>query len=558
MLSCYDCRMTRSSTFAVLVVLVASVGACGAGAGGAAVRPADPTALEATGESCTPVADHGQPLVVDWKSHERTNLEEAMNDGVAVVAYDCRSLRLLRDCHIDGTYGTLGVSRKEELIALENTDEIRANLPTFGAKLAADFTADIKRGSAINLAMIMIGKKRTTVSFATREQLRGTCEGATHFIRGAFVGAFAMDTGTRGTVGGAAQLFGAETSATSSSSKKVKNKDGDPSVCAQVVPGASALPGGCSAVLRLELSPVAAATRSGTKGVPEERVPTCPLGLVLSDGKCTQPTPTRPHTCNVVSSDCAAQCERGDVSSCAIVADTYWDSCEQRGRTVVTAETAKVPSRLVWNDTCGLAVRLARKACDGGASGGCNLLGTIYRTVSSIGDPREIGARDDKQGMAMALELFKKACDSGLTGGCMGFAAYTHDREAAAALYRRACDGGLAIACYHIGKMYAGAWGSGVSTDAKLALPLFRKSCDGGDPGGCQELCAASKLSTSGTVVTDDLVACYKLGTMLEFGSPLQGGGNVASDLDAAVSNYRKACRGQLQQACDALKRLGK
>ena len=182
---------------AIWLVVTGSVVACAAGGPGAAMRPNDPTAGDALGESCSAVAPYGQPLVVDWKPHERANLEEAMASGVAVVAYDCNSLRLLGDCHVEGSYGTLGVSRKEEVVELESADEIKANLPTFGVKLAADFRAEIQRGSAINLAMILIGKRRTTVSSAGRGQLRGTCDGATHFVRGAFMGAFAMGTGTR-------------------------------------------------------------------------------------------------------------------------------------------------------------------------------------------------------------------------------------------------------------------------------------------------------------------------------------------------------------------------
>lgn len=178
--------MIRTPALAATSLVAVVLGACAPGAAGSAVRPNDPTAAQAVGESCPIVVDYGQPLVVDCKPHQRANLEEAMNAGVAVVAYDCHSLRLLSDC-LDGSYGTLGVSRKEEVIELENADEIKANLPTFGGKLAIDFKAEMQRGSALNLAMIMVGKKRTTVSSAERGQLRGTCDGATHFVRGAFM-----------------------------------------------------------------------------------------------------------------------------------------------------------------------------------------------------------------------------------------------------------------------------------------------------------------------------------------------------------------------------------
>jgi hypothetical protein len=363
------------------------------------VRPADPTAREATGESCTAVADHGQPLVVDWKSHERANLEEAMAGGVAVVAYDCRMLRLLGDCHLDGSYGTLGISRKEEVIELENADEIKANLPTFGGKLVADFKAEMDRGSALNLAMIMVGKRRTTVSSAARGQLRGTCEGATHFIRGAFLGAFAMGTGTRGRVSAAAQLFGSGTSGESTSTKRVKNRDGDPTVCTQVQPGASSLPAGCSAILRLELAPLAApATVTAGRSNMEGGQPTgaaCPQGLVLSGGKCTLPNATRGHDCTPgAAAECATECEKNSAQSCANLGAMY------------------ISGDGVAKDYAQ-AVALSRKACDGGEPLGCSNLGLMYARGDGV-------AKDT----ARAVALYRKACDGGETGACEALKRY--------------------------------------------------------------------------------------------------------------------------------------
>ena len=85
---------------------------------------------------------------------------------------------------------------------LETADEIAANVPSLGKALSGELSASLARGSTLKLAMVLVGKKRTTVAQATTARLAGpeACAGATHFVRGAFVGAFALSTGTRGAV----------------------------------------------------------------------------------------------------------------------------------------------------------------------------------------------------------------------------------------------------------------------------------------------------------------------------------------------------------------------
>jgi uncharacterized protein len=55
----------------------------------------------------------------------------------------------------------------------------------------------------------MVGKRKTTWANALQQDLRGNCDGATHFVRGATVGAFAMRSGVMGRARSVAELFGA-------------------------------------------------------------------------------------------------------------------------------------------------------------------------------------------------------------------------------------------------------------------------------------------------------------------------------------------------------------
>src|SRR5262245_59473971 len=92
--------MERLGVFAVLFIGVAANG-CGGKVTG--IRPAPPTYAEATGAVCTPGAASA-PFIVDLPPDQRGDVESAMKHGTVVVAYDCKTLKVLNDCRIGGEY----------------------------------------------------------------------------------------------------------------------------------------------------------------------------------------------------------------------------------------------------------------------------------------------------------------------------------------------------------------------------------------------------------------------------------------------------------------------
>ncbi len=235
---------------------------CG-GAAGKAIRPQEASAQTALNEesnikACTPAP--GQPLVVDMRSSDRSDFELAMNEGVAVVSYNCKELHLLRSCSLKGGYAFKGVSRKEDMVQLESKDEVAANMPVSGAKLSAG----MKSGSTLDLALVTVGKKRASAHDVSKADLEGDCKEATHIVRGAYVGAFAMGTGTLGHAQAVAELFGAGVSGSSRSDRQATTKDGDITSCRQATKDASAPPEDCQAILRLDLAPLREAPRPGS------------------------------------------------------------------------------------------------------------------------------------------------------------------------------------------------------------------------------------------------------------------------------------------------------
>ncbi|MFO7567358.1 MAG: tetratricopeptide repeat protein [Enhygromyxa sp.] len=508
-------RVLRGSRWLVLAVAFAGCNVVDA------VEPKTLTAAQALDEDdeqavCREPGARGTPLVVDWSTQDRMDLEEAMLDGVAVVEYRCGKLSLIRDCHIDGSYGFLGLSQREEVVQLNNVDEIRANLPLDGASIAAKFGAELERGRTLDLAMIHSGKLRTTVASATRDQLRGQCNGATHLIRGAFVGAFAMAQGTKGKVGTVAEVFEAGLRASSSSESAVAKRDGDPAACRGVAPGASQPPAQCTAAIRLELVAIGDASMNAGSSTPAELEAqiACPEGMVASGAKCTAEK-AAPYRCSGTdANECRTQCERGDPSSCAILGSMY------EGGYLVERDNRAATS---FHD----------RACRAGVPYSCSRLGVMYFYGSGVG-----------QDLPLATELFQHACSYGDGDGCNNFgmmlamgSGIERERERAAELFAWSCNAGDMQGCFNA--MVAHREGLGVPRNETHArefgeaaqaggiVPVFERNCAGGNA-----------------------YSCWGLGYMHHHGVFKQ------RDLERAKVLYQLSCPG-ITFGCEALQAMG-
>jgi uncharacterized protein len=496
--------------------------ACSAGTVADAVRPDVPTAANALEEGeCRNVEQGGQPLIVDWKPNERGDLEVAMKDGVAIVAYSCSGIKLLADCRLDGDYGFIGMTRREQVVRLAGADELRANLPLSGVQLSSE----LQRGMSLDIAMMMVGKKRTTWTTPTKGDLKGTCDGATHFVRGAIVGAFAMSTGSQAKVRAAAEIFGAGTEGASESSKQTQNRDGDVGDCQKAAPDSEQPPAQCGAPIRLVLAPLAAAP--ATTPPPDVAAEIgCPAGMVFADGKCTTKAATEAYECKPNElEDCRAQCDKGNAASCGIIGEHQ----AQRG-------------------DAG-AAELLKKGCDGGHARSCATLGK--QLVS--------GANADP---ATAVRLFEKSCQAGDAGGCRelgraylaGTAPLTKDENRAGVLLRQACDGADIQSCSTLAEMAED--GKGGPVDGVRAGQLYKRACD----GGLAEACAgAGRVFSSGRVKNEILAQiAYQRGCIMQHAASCAGLGRLqyGKNPDQARQSFTQACNLRDQLGCAALKLL--
>lgn len=323
------------------------------------VQPEAPRAADARGVRPA----QAQFYAADWPAEMRGDLEVALRKHVVALAFDGKDLRLLPECVLDGAYAFEPMGLKEDVVRLQTADEVRAALPFAGAALGAKLEANAKSGATLDLATALVGKTTASRADYRDTDARGRCEGATHFVRSATIGAFVLTTGTRGEVHAAAELF-AGVSGASASSRVAESRDGSLDAC-RSAKGDDAPPG-CRAVLRIEALPLL----KGSAAVSEK----------------TRYFAGWPKNCTSFD-DCTAKCERADMNSCAHRA--VWM------RTRTPRDPREVQS-------------LLRRACDAGDAFGCMKLSGLYNDAEE-GLPKDTEKRD---------ALLARACDLGAVDAC--------------------------------------------------------------------------------------------------------------------------------------------
>jgi len=521
-----------------------SVVGCSGGGVAAAMRPDAPSAAEALSEpvqgdtaECHGVQKGGRPLVVDWRPEQRGDLEVAMGQGIAVVNYDCRGLELLPDCAAEGSYGFKGVVLKQQLIRLEDANEVRANLPLTGDSLALKIGADFGSGTTLDLATALVGNLTASRYDVARSALNGRCAGATHFVRGANIGAFVMQTGERARATTVAKIFSAGVEGDSSSRKVARTEDGQLASCLQTNADAAKPPSNCGALVRIHLlpltqDPVVAATAAPAAKQAETEVD-CPEGLVAREGKCTKVVAQDSHECAPGDlADCEAQCSKNQSLSCARLA------------------------RLLNNKTGDLSVQarvsgLLQKACGPGAPGACSDLAILR--ISQPNDPKAEAA---------AGNLFEQACQLGEPNGCFNLGNLFYagrgvvgNKQRAFSLFEQSCNAGKPAGCINAGTMYDD--GEGVVANPVQALALFKKACEGNEPAGCSNL--AYMLGEGRGTTVDHLAAAKTYERACELGSSkgceyagtrYQRGQGIPVDIEKARRLLEQGCKLGSTSAC--------
>lgn len=553
--------------------------ACKAGAAGNAVAPPPPTAGDALGElRCSEEQTRAEPLVVDWGSDDRTDLEVAMRDGVVVAAYDCNSFRVLDRCRARGAYGFAGVSRKEDVVQIAGRDELHANFPLGKAELAAV----VDRGSTIDVALVTVGKQRTSAFQIMTSDLEGDCEGATHFVSSALVGAFSMASGTRGEVGTVAELFSvAEAGGSSTSERSSLNRDGDLEACKQSNPTDANPPAQCGSILRVELVELtdepAMPPMGGGSPRPEPLPAVCPSGFVRQGGKCSPVAEAKAYRCAPDDTDaCTAQCEAGSAESCHNLAMLTTDAAQSQALYQKACDGGHAPScaavayRLDWKAEPARVVEMLAAACDGGDAQSCRVLGDELLRGKQL-------PADAAKGEA----YLGRACSMAERFACSRLAWHqwkgNKDAKKGLEVAQADCARGNGSSCSLVGGWLSrcedGRPPGFVPVDVKAckkypkpdpggATRAFEQSCRDGFVGACA---VAAKRYRAGKGVSADMARVVEL---LEIGCPqgwhacselgriYESGDGVPADPAKALEAYAAGCKTQGKADCFDAARL--
>lgn len=448
---------------ATVGLLLAASAGCSAGAITKKTLPPKETAEGAIGDpKCTPemIKSGGSPLVVDWDASKRSDLEVAMKSGTVVASYTCEGgVKLLPDCTVEGDYGFIGVSVKSEKISLDSADDIGANF-SVGASIPVNIKAALQRGSSLHLGYMLVGKRSSLRDDIGRADLKGRCDGATHFVRRADVGAFALKSGAKAEFDTAISVFQRGVEAGSRTSLDVDSTDGTPDACTGADPDADAPPKDCRAIIRVTLLPISETAAKAADPLASND-PACPPGFVLSEGKCSKKAEVKKaYLCAPDDkAECLEQCKAGDDGSC-----DRWARAAARDEKSVAAEEKRdvPPMQQRFVDAC-------RKSSMGAAC-------SVSARFASNGDK------------AVEEEYYTLGCRYGYYGACkelrtIVLGGKTPNVEKFMKVVGSACSGGEPEACGLVAEEYFK--GDHIKKNRDKALKFAGRACDGGFGPGC-------------------------------------------------------------------------
>jgi hypothetical protein len=469
-------------------LLAFSLTACASSANLA--RPAEDTAGSALGEhKCDPkrISGDSTPYSVDWSDDNRAALESAMSRGIAVVKSTCDGVEVLKACTVSGEYAYRGISKKTKLIKMKDESSVSANMGP--ASLPVAVSAELKQGKSLDLAYAFVGSDGTTVASVSRDMLQGRCDGATHFVYQASVGAFALGTSAGGQASAAAEVFGyGKASGSGASDKSTASTDGDLKACEAATEGAKSKIDGCKALFQVQLYPIDDKPQA-TQLVARD-VRSCPAGFTYADSACVPKAEAKGALCeHGDEAGCKTQCLAGSKESCgrfstALIEHNFgWQMNVDRDKRDAVVGVLKATM-----------AKPLREACDAGEATACTI--AAYAHIIDMGNTDF----DVQQGQVPGfVDLVTKGCRAGETVACnwviLTYGDGLFKDEKAFSIPKDmgklvdiagvGCDRGSATTCLLLSGEYWLDKAINTAPQAKLAVAYARRACTGGIPEAC-------------------------------------------------------------------------
>jgi hypothetical protein len=162
--------------------------------------------------ACNP-QNHSRPFVIEWDATDASNLQSHANKDLVLVHYEGCSLTVLDECRLPDVRGGLGAYRPVEWTsgALERMDI--ANEGDLFAKLplgAASLGTRVRGGERFHMEYYVAGTRNATRDAVYRAEIETIpgCEGATHFVAGYNLGAFALGSASGVEFSSGASVYG--------------------------------------------------------------------------------------------------------------------------------------------------------------------------------------------------------------------------------------------------------------------------------------------------------------------------------------------------------------
>ncbi len=350
-------------------LFVVGVFVCSCGGGNTASQLAKAPDYQPKDQTkCGVSKSQAKPLIVEWPSPERMELENKVRQGLVVVHYVGCEMSVLDRCSVAAKYTYQGATRNQDKVEMKDEDSLYAHLPVG----AGGLEATLQRTGRLTVDMNLVGRFEAEKASVRADELQGDCAGATHFVYGVTVGAFDFYAGGQANVGASAGVGGVGAGGHSHAERETLTKAGDQAACEKATPDDRAPPAQCGALIRIEVVPLGLAKQptcpdgaqwNGT-GCAVARV-SCPLGTAWNGVACasTSVAPKPAPQAEPVAGKYVPQVERsGPMSpvqgSAPTIAGTTWKRADgatfafrANGEIIYTSPKSPLPGTGMWTQS---------------------------------------------------------------------------------------------------------------------------------------------------------------------------------------------------------------
>ena len=249
----------RGMKLAVLPLVVLAIGACASRPQTTGERESGQSDLMSetfAGQNRCSADEHPRPFIIEWDATDASSFEAIASHDIVFVKYEACTLTVLESCRDESIRGRHGAYRPPqwtsgslETVAIENEGELYAKLPLGAASLGGRVSA----GERFRMEYYVAGTRSATRAAVHREDLPAGCEGATHFVYGYNLGAFALGSAKNIEAQAGVSAYGFGGGGGGKSSHRAEKKGGDLGVCRS---DSATEVSGCTAPIRLTLRPI--------------------------------------------------------------------------------------------------------------------------------------------------------------------------------------------------------------------------------------------------------------------------------------------------------------